>query len=346
MSEDAHYVPSRGTFSVMTIDPIASVEYLDDPEATAASAKLVNNGYVIYLPGIRTLFSPRAAFREEDPYFVQQGLPQDIPAQMIDAGMSIPIAPQTRNVHDHPSKREPLKMATNPFPWPDCYLSNFATVTVRNANVRVVDSVVCELDKDERFRVISLMGQDEERPRKLSEDSISMLGTEKGDETEEELEEAEPEPIDEAEAIAIFRGLLSNEVSQQLTTVKFTYDLSRVEEIHDPRGYWEEVENIAEIVKASKARKEAVKIAAAEGDAARYDDRMAELLQGHQALSATAAAAPVVDTSAIPLSPTASIEKGSASRRIRIPSLVTQSLTTAKALLRRILCMSPDLHAA
>ncbi|KAF7307377.1 hypothetical protein MIND_00531800 [Mycena indigotica] len=162
---EAAFAPLGGTFAVLTIDPVASVEYLHDPEATTASAKLVSKDYVVSIPALQCMFNPAAPFREEDVLFVQQGRPQDFPAQCIDASMSIPIVPQNCGVDEHPSKREPVRMATNPFPFADCYLSAFATANVRTANILVVDPIICVLHKEDQLRVSNLTEDDFELRR-------------------------------------------------------------------------------------------------------------------------------------------------------------------------------------
>ncbi|KAF7289827.1 hypothetical protein MIND_01357000 [Mycena indigotica] len=332
MSKLGTLIPNPGSFAVLTVDPVASVDYLEDPEATAASAQLVCKDYLICAVSIRTIFSPLAAFRQEHVLFVQQGLPQDFPTQLVDASMSIPIAPQNYTVHDHPSKREPLQMATNPFPFSDCYLSAFAAAHVRTANVAVTEPIICELVKAERMRAMYITEEDYE----LRLDRLQAQGKKEEEAVDEgEKHETAPEhdtasemhggnqalsedePMDEAEALAIFRGLLSDEPPEHLPAVRFTYDLSRVKEINDPRGFWEELDKIAKVVKASQARREADKVAIAEKDAARYDSRMAELLENHQA---------------------------SKMDGLRIPRILSRGVTRVKSLLRRILCMSPASH--
>ncbi|KAF7290655.1 hypothetical protein MIND_01305800 [Mycena indigotica] len=56
------YIPQIGSFAVLTVDPVACVDYLEDPEATAACALLTSKGYVVYVPGTgdpeRLRFSP------------------------------------------------------------------------------------------------------------------------------------------------------------------------------------------------------------------------------------------------------------------------------------------------
>ncbi|KAF7307551.1 hypothetical protein MIND_00549900 [Mycena indigotica] len=289
--ETPHYVPERGTFSVMTLDPVASVAHLDDAQATAAAAALVSKGYVIYLVGVRPLFSPRAAFREETPYFVQRGIPRDLPAQHVDAS----IHP---NAHHSRWRRTRSRGRT-------------ATTTVRSPNVRAVDRVVCALDRAARFRVIEAFNEDRDArhdrlaARRERERAAGAGHGDAGDEKEADAGLQEQAPVDEAEAGAIFRALIADDAEERLPVAHFTYDLARVGAVHDVCEYRAEAERIAAIVAASLARKKA---AIAEGDAARYDTRTAELLHGHRARAA--------------------------GRRVR------RIITRSTALVRRILCIS------
>ncbi|KAF7290654.1 hypothetical protein MIND_01305700 [Mycena indigotica] len=292
------YVPKPGAFAVVTVDPVACVDYLEDPEATAACSLLTSKDYVVYMYGSGPLLDPQAAFREERPYFVIQGVPRDIPKQFIEAGMSIPIPPQSLAIADHPSGRQPLKISGAPFPWPDCYLTAFTRVFVRCANVLTVDPVVCELDDSERFRVLRRFGDDEERQDDLRYDAeeakapTQNLGMDTNletatddiaaDDNDEDVVD-EVEGMDEQEAVAVFRGLFANQASEHLPAVKFTHDLSQVKEFNDPKGYFEELAVIAEIIRASLARKEAAKALISQEDAAHYNEKTAELLQAHQA---------------------------------------------------------------
>ncbi|KAF7290652.1 hypothetical protein MIND_01305500 [Mycena indigotica] len=291
------YIPDTGVFAVLTVDPVACVDYLEDAEATAACALLTSKGYVVYVPGSGPLFDPCDPFREEQPYFVLQGVPRDIPDQFIEARMSIPLTPQSLTI-DHPSGRQPFKISGAPFPWPNCYLSAFTQVSVRCANVLIVDPVVSELEESEQFRFICLTGDDKERREDLRYDAEEAkaqtqnpgmhtdlatvnddIAADKADvDSADEVEE-----MDEQEAVAVFRGLFANQASEHLPAVKFTHDLSQVTEFNDPKGYFQELAVIAEIIKASLARKEAAKDIINQKDAARYDEKTAELLRAHQA---------------------------------------------------------------
>ncbi|KAJ7053277.1 hypothetical protein C8F01DRAFT_1330010 [Mycena amicta] len=366
--ESGTLVPRIGSFAVLTIDPVASVEYLEDAEATVASSKLVCKDYIVYIPS-GTFFNHRAAFREEQPSFVMRGIPQDVPERCIEASMSIPIFPQSCSVSDHPSGREPLQMTGNPFPWTDCYLTTFVFITVRCANLRTVDPVICELSEEESSRYIGFTLEDDERQADLKDeraeraemeaaDALVLTGsTHAVDETaaaahgvaadingdsESIPEQAELENDD---MVAIFRGLLASEAEETLITVTFTHNILRVKEFNDPRGYYDEVDKIAEIVKASEARKEAAKLAAAQNDAT------PELLQGHQALPAQEAhpedekLEAEVSSDKVEASPdTAGDTVPAPSPRNAVSRIIKRGVDACKMFIHRILCISSQSH--
>ncbi|KAF7289843.1 hypothetical protein MIND_01358700 [Mycena indigotica] len=345
------FVPSIGSFAVLKIDAVASVAYLDDLEATAAAARLVNRDYVVYALRPGGLPNAHAEFREARPAFIMQGIPQDIPERFIEAGMSMPIAPQTFSVDEHPSHREPLVTTPNPFPWPNCFMTIFTHTEVRCRNVPREESVVCELGQDERTRYRHFAGEDDDRQGALkdeqeatnsdasslqdsSEDEMSVGVGEDGAEETLDEPEADVEPLNEDETAAFFRELLSAEVPEDLITVTFSYDLHRVKKLNNPQQYFDEVDSIAEIIKASQARKDATKISVAQRNADRYDDKTAELLQNHQASQDSDAPSMTCETKpSFPEQPHISVGH-------RMSQVLVRGARLAKTLIRRILCMS------
>ncbi|KAJ7053276.1 hypothetical protein C8F01DRAFT_1375181 [Mycena amicta] len=365
---DTYFVPQIATFAVLTIDPVASVEYLDDAEATAASSKLICKDYIVYI-ATGTLFSHRAAFREEQPSLVMQGTPQDVPERCIEASMSIPILPQSCSVSDHPSGREPLRTTGIQFPWTDCYLQDFVFVTVRCANYPAVDPIICNLSPEESSRYHGFRLDDADRQADLLDERADMeagdaLGpTGSADSVEEaaaaaqsvaaDINEdsesiAEQAELENDDMVAIFRGLLASEAEETLITVTFTHNILRVKEFNDPRGYYDEVDKIAEIVKASEARKEAAKLAAAQNDATRYDAKTAELLQGHQDSPAQEVHPNrSEDEKAAEVSSDAAEDTAPApSRRLAISQILKRGMHACKTGIRRMLCISSQSHDA
>ncbi|KAF7290653.1 hypothetical protein MIND_01305600 [Mycena indigotica] len=344
------YIPQIGSFAVLTVDPVACVDYLEDPEATAACSLLTSKGYVVYMHGSGPLLDPQAAFREEQPYFVMQGVPRDIPDQFIEAGMSIPVTPQSLTIADHPSGRQPLEISGALFPWLDCYLTAFTQVSVRCANVLIVDPTVCELDRTERFRFMCLIDDDAERRDDLRADAeeakaLTQNPTELATATDDIVTDTDygdsgdaVEEIDEQEAVAmaIFRGLFADQALEHLPAVKFTHDLSQVKEFNDPKGYFQELAVIAEIIKASLARKEAAKDLIIQKDAARYDEKTAELLRAHQASHAPVASQNSGLSFAEKPAPTAPLDRGATFSRVRV------CIAQIKHVFRRIMCQPID----
>ncbi|KAJ6608306.1 hypothetical protein B0H10DRAFT_457638 [Mycena sp. CBHHK59/15] len=157
-----HSVPRPGAWAVLTIDPIASVEYLDDREATLAAQKIVTQKYVVYVENNYQFFNPTIPYQENPVSFLIQGQPLASPDDCVDSSMSIPVLPAV----EHPSSREPLK-PSQPLPWPNCYLSPFISVEVRSPTLITTGPVDCRLDIPERLRHERLMREDWERRKEL-----------------------------------------------------------------------------------------------------------------------------------------------------------------------------------
>ncbi|KAF7300621.1 hypothetical protein HMN09_00947300 [Mycena chlorophos] len=323
----------------MTLDPVASLEYLNDPEAIEAGQKLEFKDYAVYVTGARQLLNPAAKYREERIHFILPSLPADDPSQDLDASMSMPIFPATH----HPTGRAPLRPSGSfEWPWPS-YVSAFIKTIVRCANVVTVDPKQCGLDFDGQVQFVRYRGEDRDiqRERKerrqrspqpsLSEvhvaDSVpcSAEPAANSPSTGVALKEQTPSPVvldavadetghgssvqndpeEEAVVADLLALLLQHEAGEDVPAVKFTHDLSRIKEIRDPRGFFEEVHKLTEIAQQSKLRAAAKKTTAAENDAARYDEKTARLLRGHR---------------------------------------VSRAVSRAKAFLRRFLCLSTSSH--
>ncbi|KAJ7610148.1 hypothetical protein FB45DRAFT_1122083 [Roridomyces roridus] len=307
-ADEGTYVPEFYTFAVLTIDAVATVAYLGDPEASAAASKLVCGDYVVYCPGDPQLVNPNAKYRQVCVDFVLPGPldPSHRPDECFEASMSVPIEPQP-SAANTPSGRDPLKMMHNPFPWTGAHIDPFATDMV-------VDPVVCELDEAEGKRYMRFKMEDEEhRVRLLNEEANRSEGVEDSDavrqedpspeslaekpsvdSTDSDWEEDEDDTKSVSEKpsvdndgsdwededdtdliIRLLRHFLRREADEGRTTVTFSYDLSRVKDLKGPNDYIDEVYRITKIVEESKSRKQAAFAAAAQGESA-CDDGEAE----------------------------------------------------------------------
>nr|GAT49949.1 predicted protein [Mycena chlorophos] len=291
------FVPEAGAFALMTLDPIASLEYLNDPEAIEAGQKLEFKDYAVYVTGGRQLLNPAAKYREERIHFILPAPPGDDLARCIDSAMSMPIFPAVDR--DHPPGRAPLRPSgLFEWQWPS-YVSAFIKTIVRCANEVTVDPKQCGLDAEGQLQFIKYRNQDQ----RVEETSTAPANAPSHDlaisagplpaspsvlvnpvigEPEPELV-VQNDPEEEGAVVAsLLAMLLQHEASEDVPAVKFTHNLSRIKELNDPRGFFEEVKQLAEIARQSKLRAADKKNMAAESDAARYDEKTAQLLRGHR----------------------------------------------------------------
>ncbi|KAJ7129073.1 hypothetical protein C8R46DRAFT_925742 [Mycena filopes] len=276
-------LPALGAFVVFTIDPIASLD-LDlrtDAETIAACKELVNKKYVA-LAERDGLFKPWEAYNECTLEFVLRGEPRSSDDAFMEASMSIPIVPMTRD--EHPSGRTPLK-PSNPLPWTDCYISSFFCVTVRSPTLYTEEPIDCVLDLQELGRRSRFVGADVARsydleyqakvarrkaavktaisestarlnldnPRSSSASSLNSTSHESGESdsdasssisTEESADSDESDSIEEASE-ARSSGFPA---PQRMITVTYSHNLSTVDEINPPEDYYKEVEALARSV--------------------------------------------------------------------------------------------------
>ncbi|KAF7324015.1 hypothetical protein MKEN_00623600 [Mycena kentingensis (nom. inval.)] len=311
-SSELLYIPDAGAFAVARIDPDASLAYLNDPVAIEAARKETFRDYVVYITGDSDLPFPGVSYRQETISLVLPSMPVDVPEEGITGAMSLPIQPTAT----HPTGRAPLA-TDGVFPWANCYLSPFAEMTVRCPNVLAADPVVCALDIPEQVRMHVLFQKDiaeyhraqkrkqssapDERPcsdaenqsiadsNSASGDSVSMCGDEQSSHatfslepvpppTEAQVEEATAEQREAAEIAALARFLLMPRAApEEMITVTFTHNLSRVKDVNHPSGFYAEMDVISRIVKESVARR----IKAAQDDAKQLDERTAIYLAHH-----------------------------------------------------------------
>ncbi|TRM70636.1 hypothetical protein BD626DRAFT_625772 [Schizophyllum amplum] len=101
-------VPLRNAYVVVWIDPLETLQHLDDEEVKTACRTLVCGKYVATIAG-----GMYPAYQID---FLVQGLPQEELGKHFLSAMSCPVLPNT----SHPEGRRPVKPVP-PLPWPDCY---------------------------------------------------------------------------------------------------------------------------------------------------------------------------------------------------------------------------------
>ncbi|KAF7302126.1 Phospholipase/carboxylesterase [Mycena indigotica] len=259
ISTPLRFVPEDGVFALMTIDPVASLECLHDPEALAMAASLTFNDYLVFVPGTNQSRNLEAPYREEVVHFVLPQRPNDVPERFIDAAMSVPIHPTLDETHP---EREPLE-TLGEFPWPGCFLSPFIGATVRTRIMLSVDPIVCELALSQRKRWKRYEKEDRHRQadREVEVARSIWSSTDSGYESDSfgtitnninlscgSVGADKHSLIDGGHIELEFApiGLGEGELDIPLT-VTFTHDLKRMEEMSDPFEFFLEKEALERI---------------------------------------------------------------------------------------------------
>ncbi|KAK7046596.1 hypothetical protein R3P38DRAFT_2507057 [Favolaschia claudopus] len=231
-------------FVAFTIDPVASLSEgaREIPEAVAACKKLRNKTYVGLIAKWRGLYQPWEPYNTCLLRFLQQGDPVGQPEEFITPAMSVPVLPVTSNAHI--SGRPPLR-PSKLLPWSDCYLSISAGACVRTPSSFTIDPPEWKLDREESLRLHFLCADDIEE----MEDRQHAFKTQSSVESvthEDPVVDAEIDVDEEETSLTeLFQDIFSTDDHEKaMITLRFTHDLSLVQELNSPADYLKEVEAI------------------------------------------------------------------------------------------------------
>ncbi|KAJ7661126.1 hypothetical protein B0H17DRAFT_1337250 [Mycena rosella] len=280
-----HSVPRRGAWAVMAIDPLESLEHLDDRHVPAICAGLLNKQYVVYVTERKgKLFNPLIPYHEHTVEFLMQGLPDTVPYVCVDSTMSIPVFPATK----HPLGRAPLRPSM-PLPWPNSYLWPFITANVRCETLVDGGRVPYQLDIPEQLRHDAFVEEDTRRreeglafraalprtpsiyPSATSTETRSVCTSVAGSDDSDAECSSDTECSSSASVmgsvealehhhamdVTIFRNAMQARMPPaDMTTVIFTQDLSVVDRLNSPLEFFAEQDTLKIIADDSRARRE------------------------------------------------------------------------------------------
>ncbi|KAI0042058.1 hypothetical protein FA95DRAFT_1610502 [Auriscalpium vulgare] len=129
LARTAYNFPAYGAFVVFTLNPVATVETLEDPVATEAARNLRARKYVGYVTQAIDLSMPGRRYHRCSCYILSRGLPIPSEQTLVDEQMCIAIAPAT-----HPAGR-PALTPSPPLRWDDLYLHSSSIFTLRVTSV-------------------------------------------------------------------------------------------------------------------------------------------------------------------------------------------------------------------
>ncbi|KAJ6505859.1 hypothetical protein C8R47DRAFT_1209804 [Mycena vitilis] len=311
-------LPTSGACAVLTIDPIASLnaETREDPEAVAACKKLMSKKYAVVVDRPH-LYMHWELYNKCVVNFVLRGVPPAIPHKCIKPSMSIPILPVTNEAHpssrDPLKPSTPLPWSDCYITGFSFARVRSPTLFTEEAIEHVFDAD--EVSRAHRFLRADVQTKRRALAEKEYEEAQraqSAMPPVSGDERDlgpaPTAESAPPNagipPADpnympghqgKDEGNDDDRSSSSSEVSapasvkrppQGLVVVNFTHDLSTMEELSNPDDFFREVEAIERIeeeawprvARAQAQAREDARRAAANKDAAAYDDLTVDLL--------------------------------------------------------------------
>ncbi|KAI0059142.1 hypothetical protein BV25DRAFT_1172460 [Artomyces pyxidatus] len=112
---DTVYTPALGAYIVFTLDPVATLQALNDPLAIEQARALRCRKYVGCLVRDYDLPSPSRRYNKCSCILLSQGLPQASASDGVEETMCIPIVPAK-----HPTGRRGVRVSP-PLPWDNLY---------------------------------------------------------------------------------------------------------------------------------------------------------------------------------------------------------------------------------
>ncbi|KAL1683098.1 hypothetical protein EV122DRAFT_273662 [Schizophyllum commune] len=148
--------PDSGSYYTFHLDPVASLQDIEDEEVIKAAREIQTNVYVACTIGNVGVPQPPPAYEVATISLVQKGLPPDSPEDFFESRMCVPIRPNTQ----HPEGRRPAHCC-HPLLWDGCYHVTRTNVRIRTENRPI--NPPHSLSPKERVALKSFLRDDEER---------------------------------------------------------------------------------------------------------------------------------------------------------------------------------------
>ncbi|KAI0039310.1 hypothetical protein FA95DRAFT_1036504 [Auriscalpium vulgare] len=212
--------PQFGAFAVFTLDPVASLDALEDPVALDAARALAPSckKYIGYVKGVLDLPMRDRKYHKCDCHILSRGLAIPSPTRHIDENMCTPVAPAT-----HPQGRPAVApIPALPLPWDDLFIhyNAFFTFRIKTDHHETDLSHSPMLSMADLFAVGRHKSEDGERQDTLFE--------------EEWLRSRQTEALHDAFVIA------EHPRDQFMPVVSYDFDLAAVTEFAGARELYEE----------------------------------------------------------------------------------------------------------
>ncbi|KAJ6554499.1 hypothetical protein B0H19DRAFT_1153785 [Mycena capillaripes] len=255
--------PALAAFVVITIDPVATVQVLNDPIATAAAQKMTPQRYVGYVSKAVNAFDCKADYHTYAIQLTSPTVPAAYEGEGISADMCTPVSPVATDAHPH--GREPLRLRGT-LPWSGCQQPSFMRSVVRVPVKIEDDSSAVFLELADAVRHRRILVDEDARRRALLRSSVSDAAKPGARSYVEfsDLDEYTGDfacPIDlshyteEDEDDYYADTVEASRPPDTMIVVNVSYDLSQLDELPDPLHFFEEKRRLKELEVESRTRK-------------------------------------------------------------------------------------------
>ncbi|KAI0041146.1 hypothetical protein FA95DRAFT_1576529 [Auriscalpium vulgare] len=242
LSRSSRLYPQFGAFAVFTLDPVASLEALEDPAALddARTLALSCKKYIGYVKGVLNLPMLNRKYHKCDCHILSRGLAIPSPTRHIDENMCTPVAPAT-----HPLGRPAVApIPALPLPWDDLFIHYNAFFTFRiKTNHHETDLsnspmlsmadlfAVWQHKSEDGERQDTLFEEEWSRFRQLGDDDESVGNDAASQDEDDQVAESEYSDDDDfPEALHDALGCEEHPRDQFMPVVSYDFDLAAVTE--------------------------------------------------------------------------------------------------------------------
>ncbi|KAI0043360.1 hypothetical protein FA95DRAFT_1609471 [Auriscalpium vulgare] len=273
LGRDSWLLPEAGAFVLFKLDPVATLEALEDPIAIeqAQSLSLSCKSYVGFVNMVLDLPMDTRKYHRCDCLIVSQGLAPPLPQLYTDENMCVPIAPA---IHPH---GRPAITALPSLPWDNLYLHYSALFTLRiktdprdidhtNSPMITLGDLVAvqkyrrEDAGEQRLRQIAELPTRQAPARRSSQDrrdtDTSLQQASESESISDARSTNEVDDTDNAIPEPLYRALMDWEdpSDQFVPVVSFDIDIAAVSELSGAQEFEAEIEAMTRIQAESEQR--------------------------------------------------------------------------------------------
>ncbi|KAI0041149.1 hypothetical protein FA95DRAFT_1526884 [Auriscalpium vulgare] len=271
------FVPDPGAYVFLTLDLLATVEALADPEADKKARALSPKTYVGYVGHHFGLPTPNLRYNKCGIVLLSRGLPEADETRGIEESMCVAVG-----LSEHPTGRAPM-LPNPPLPWSNVYHHIYGSIVVRIGSCEGTNSETCPqisdadivgassaLNKDNR-RIVDLMVRKKgaestpatkpplpplfsEHSNEINAAAAAAAAAADSDSDGDEEEEGEGLPFEVMKIVERCLLGVEDKDDEFVPVARYSTDWETVQEFSDAKHIFEEVEAINRIIGESQKK--------------------------------------------------------------------------------------------